>query len=59
MVRIQCECGKFLKVGDALVGKKIKCPACGVAQLVRGPADAVMEAIPKAEIVETIAPRRP
>src|SRR5579862_8127313 len=34
MPRIQCNCGKMLKVGDALIGKKIKCPVCGAVQAV-------------------------
>ncbi len=56
MVRIQCQCGKNLKVGDGLVGKRIKCPACGASQLVERVAEAIVEAIPKAVIEENAAP---
>ncbi|HYV39734.1 MAG TPA: hypothetical protein VE988_28860 [Gemmataceae bacterium] len=57
MLRIECTCGKFLKVGDALLGKKIKCPACGEIQLVKKPA-AAMAAKPKSspDIDEAVSP---
>ncbi|MFO0937569.1 MAG: hypothetical protein U0798_13745 [Gemmataceae bacterium] len=31
-LRIQCPCGKVLKVADKLVGTEIRCPACGTLQ---------------------------
>jgi hypothetical protein len=34
MLRIPCKCGKSLKVDERLVGKKVKCPACGALQVV-------------------------
>ena len=37
-MRVECSCGKKLKVGDALAGKKIKCPACGAVILAQEPA---------------------
>jgi WD40 repeat protein len=33
-VRITCSCGKSLRVNDDLVGKRVKCPACGERLLV-------------------------
>ena len=59
MVRIQCECGKILKVGDTLLGKRVKCPACGAAQLVKHAPQAIVEAIPKALSEEHTAPSPP
>jgi hypothetical protein len=29
MLRIECDCGKVLRVDEAQAGKKVKCPACG------------------------------
>src|SRR5262245_24343496 len=37
MLRIECGCGKVLKVADDAVGKKVKCPACGELTLVKSP----------------------
>src|SRR5262249_34239040 len=34
-IRVQCECGKGLKLRDEGAGKKVRCPACGAA--VRAP----------------------
>src|SRR5688500_8610032 len=28
-ITVTCECGKSLKVKDELIGKRVKCPACG------------------------------
>src|SRR5262245_44732431 len=47
MIRIECSCGKFLKVGDALLGKKVKCPACGALQVVKQTAPAGIAARPR------------
>src|SRR5438552_17823146 len=41
MLRIECDCGKILKVDDALVGKKVKCPGCGELMVVKKPGAAV------------------
>jgi phage FluMu protein Com len=35
MLRIECKCGKILKVAENLAGKKIKCPSCGAVLLVQ------------------------
>ncbi|HYV39735.1 MAG TPA: hypothetical protein VE988_28865 [Gemmataceae bacterium] len=35
MLRIECSCGKILKVNETLIGKKIKCPGCAAIQLVK------------------------
>ena len=55
MLRIQCECGKILKVGDALLGKRVKCPACGASQLVQGPPP---QADAKSPVEDRVLPRR-
>jgi hypothetical protein len=34
-VQLRCACGKLLRVRDELVGKRVKCPGCGAALLVR------------------------
>ena len=44
MLRIPCSCGKDLKVAESLVGRKIKCPACGAVQVARDPVQTVMTA---------------
>src|SRR5262245_36679807 len=28
-IALECDCGKAVKVSDALAGKRMKCPACG------------------------------
>jgi hypothetical protein len=53
MIRIQCDCGKFLKVGDSLLGKRIKCPGCGAAQLVQATSDVDEPAAPAAAVKRT------
>lgn len=35
-VRVQCACGKSFQVVDALIGKKVRCPACGTMVPVPG-----------------------
>jgi WD40 repeat protein len=40
-ITIRCPCGKALKARDESAGKKVKCPGCGQAVLVPGPAEAV------------------
>jgi len=46
MLRIECGCGKTLKVADEAAGKKVKCPACGELSLVQKPASAAVSAKP-------------
>src|SRR5438552_3614823 len=43
-MRVECACGKFLKVSDDLAGKKVRCPACGGSVLVEEPILDVTEA---------------
>ena len=50
MLRVNCSCGKSLKVDDKLAGKKIKCPACGTVQLVKAAAGDEVQAAPKAPV---------
>ncbi len=45
-VQLTCSCGKQLKVRDELAGKRIKCPACGEALLVK---EQAIAARPKAK----------
>src|SRR5437870_7476841 len=46
MLRIECGCGKTLKVADEAVGKKVKCPACGELTLVKKSAQSAVSAKP-------------
>ena len=46
MLRIECGCGKILKVADDAVGKKVKCPACGELTLVKKSAQSAVSAKP-------------
>jgi hypothetical protein len=34
-VQLRCVCGKLLRARDELIGKRVKCPGCGAALLVR------------------------
>jgi len=36
-IRFRCKCGKGFKVASKFAGKRVKCPACGVAMLVPVP----------------------
>jgi hypothetical protein len=48
MLRIECDCGKFLKVDEELAGKRVKCPACGESLLVKRAAATAASARPSA-----------
>jgi hypothetical protein len=50
-MRIECECGKFLKVDDSLVGKRVKCPGCGETMLVRGERAAIASGKPRPAVM--------
>jgi hypothetical protein len=60
---ISCDCGNRLRVNDDLVGKRVKCPACGAVlpnvQPGKGArvADEASEALPNAGNVSTLSPR--
>ena len=45
-VLLNCECGRQLRVPDELVGRRIKCPACGTPQTVEAAAPAKASADP-------------
>src|SRR5262245_54169665 len=36
-VQLHCSCGKLLRVRDDLVGKRVRCPGCAAAVLVKAP----------------------
>ena len=36
-IRFRCKCGKGFKVADKFAGKRVKCPACGIAMVVPVP----------------------
>src|SRR6516165_8360724 len=40
-MRLACACGKNLRVNDALIGKRVKCPACGAT--IRVEADDIVD----------------
>jgi hypothetical protein len=42
-ITVVCECGKKITVGEKLIGKRVKCPAC--QQVISVPADASDDAI--------------
>src|SRR5438477_10242153 len=44
MLRIECGCGKTLKVADEAAGKKVKCPSCGQLTLIKKPAETAASA---------------
>src|SRR5205823_3858617 len=46
MLRIECGCGKTLKVADEAAGKKVKCPSCGQLTLITKPSEAAVSAKP-------------
>lgn len=54
---IQCSCGKQLRVGDDLAGKKVRCPACKEV-LTAESAPAVEEEPPVLEMEEEEQPRQ-
>jgi hypothetical protein len=35
-MRLKCDCGQDLEADNSLIGKRVKCPGCGKAVLVRG-----------------------
>src|ERR1043166_9595789 len=52
-MRFQCtSCEKFLRINDALAGKRIKCPACGAVQVAE-------EALDPEVVDEAPAPKKP
>ncbi len=57
-VRIRCanpDCHKFLRVGDGLAGRRVKCPACGHAM----PIPAAARAVRAPEPPRPVPPPRP
>ncbi|MCI0685227.1 MAG: zinc-ribbon domain-containing protein [Gemmataceae bacterium] len=55
-ILVACSCGKKLKVRDELVGKKVKCPACGGVLEVAAPVHEVVHEVVE-EVVEAPPPR--
>jgi hypothetical protein len=46
-MRVECECGKPLKVPDNLIGKRVRCPECGSTLLVEAERGAIAVGRPK------------
>jgi hypothetical protein len=59
-MRVECECGKALKVNDKLLGKRVRCPACGSTLLVEAEPDAIAVGRPKpaATVADSTPPPR-
>jgi DNA-directed RNA polymerase subunit RPC12/RpoP len=47
-VQLRCSCGKLLRVRDDLVGKRVRCPGCAAAVLVKAPPPPEDEALQEA-----------
>jgi len=52
-VQFSCSCGKTLRAPETLIGKKIKCPACGAVVRVEGETPAPAEVAEAAEFPPT------
>jgi DNA-directed RNA polymerase subunit RPC12/RpoP len=59
-MRIECECGKPLKVSDTLIGKRVRCPGCGSTLLVKAEPEAIAAGRPKraATVADNTPPPR-
>jgi hypothetical protein len=51
-VAFNCPCGKTLRVADACVGRRMKCPGCGAVRLVEAPPAASPDTFDDFEVVE-------
>jgi DNA-directed RNA polymerase subunit RPC12/RpoP len=47
-VQLHCSCGKLLRVRDDLVGKRVRCPGCAAAVLVKAPPSPEDQAVQQA-----------
>src|SRR5690348_3973026 len=56
-MRMTCGCGRNLTLRDDLIGKRIKCPACGEILLVR-PSRPPAAAAPRVAPADESTPRR-
>jgi DNA-directed RNA polymerase subunit RPC12/RpoP len=60
-MRVECECGKPLKVPDNLIGKRVRCPECGSTLLVEVQRGAIAVGRPKQAVTvadDTPPPRK-